>query len=101
MREKGGNKTKTQEKAYRKDFFKFAKKACNGSLEKEDIVPTFNETQANNFYSGRYSQPVTIDPAKLFWFPQVEAPSITYHTGHKWYDLFHDTGHAPLEADLR
>ena len=65
---------------YRKDFFKFAKKACNGTLDSMDVAPTFTKQQADDFYSSRYSTSIEIDQANLSWFPSVEEPQVPYDT---------------------
>ena len=57
-----------QENAYRKNFFKFAKDACNDTLGKERVKPGFTREQANAYYSAKYGNPVDIDLAKLDWF---------------------------------
>ena len=65
---------------YRKDFFKFAKKACNGTLDSMDVAPTFTKQQADDFYSSRYSTLIEIDRANLSWFPSVEEAQVPYDT---------------------
>ena len=46
----GKNTIKQQEKAYRKDFFKFAKEACNGTLFEERVEPQFCVDEASAFF---------------------------------------------------
>ena len=45
------NKVKWEEKLYHKNFYKYSKRAVNGSLDKEEIVPTFDSSTANAYYS--------------------------------------------------
>ena len=33
---------------------------------------------ADQYYPGKYSSPVIIDPVHLFWFPKVEKPSVEF-----------------------
>ena len=68
------------EKQYKSNFFRFAKKACNGTLDAEEICPTFTHQHANRYYKAKYSSPVAIDPKQLFWFPKVNPPTIDYDT---------------------
>ena len=67
-----------QETAYRKDFFKFAKAAANGTLDKDEAAPNFSKEDADDFYKGRYSQPVDIDISQLDWFSEVTPPTVPY-----------------------
>ena len=67
-----------QESSYRKEFFKFAKAACNGTLDKEEAGPTFSKEEADAHYKGTYSKAVHIDSAKLDWFPVVEPPTVPF-----------------------
>ena len=69
-----------QESSYRKNFFKFAKAACNGTLDKEEAGPTFSKEDADAHYKGTYSKAVNIDSAKLDWFPEVEPPTVPYNS---------------------
>ena len=65
------------EKLYKTQFFKFAKSACNGTLDSEPPGPEFSKAQADQFFSERYSKEVPIDLTKLSWFSeasQVEVP---------------------------
>ena len=63
-----------QEKAYKKNFDKFAKEVTNGTYGKPTVAPTFSHDHANMFYKERYSTAVTVDPSKLSWFPEVTVP---------------------------
>ena len=67
------NETKKQEKEFRKDFWKFSKNAAHGTLGTKPVSPTFDKTIADQYYPGKYSSPVIIDPVHLFWFPKVES----------------------------
>ena len=69
-----------QESSYRKNFFKFAKAACNGTLDKEEAGPTFSKEDADVHYKGTYSKTVHINSAKLDWFPEVEPPTVPYNS---------------------
>ena len=68
-----------QEKEYKKDFFKFAKKACNGTLDSEPVKPDFTKEEAFEFYRFRYADPGEIDISKLDWFVKVPAPTHSYN----------------------
>ena len=75
---KSKSDARKQETAYRKDFFKFAKAAANGGLDKDEESPTFSKDEADDFYKGRYSQPVNIDISQLDWFAEVAPPTVPY-----------------------
>ena len=68
------------EKTYRKNFFKFAKKATKGTLDEEDITPEFTKAEADMFFSQRYSIPIDIDTDKLDWFTEVSPRTVAYDT---------------------
>ena len=42
------------EKLYKQNFWDFATKACDGTLESQPISPDFSRAEANRFYSERY-----------------------------------------------
>ena len=67
-----------QEKAYRKNFFSFAKDACNGTLDTERVKPKFSNKEAFDFYQDRYANPGDIDFTKLDWFVSVPEPTQSY-----------------------
>jgi hypothetical protein len=71
--------TNDQEKAYRKNFHKFAKDITNDTFGQPSVTPTYSRDIANNFYMNKYSSPVVIDPTKLNWFPEVTQPSSQYN----------------------
>ena len=73
------NKVKWEEKLYHKNFYKYSKRAVNGSLYKEEIVPTFDSSTANAYYSKKYGMTNPIDKEKLAWFPTIEAPKVAYN----------------------
>ena len=73
---------KRHEKQFKNNLFKFAKKACNGNLDDNETLPSFSLLQANRYYKSKYSSPVVIDPAKLFWFPKVDEPTVDYDTSN-------------------
>ena len=66
------------EKLFRTKFYKFAKAACNGTLDQDPVGPTFSKETADIFFPGRYSTAVPIDPAKLSWFPPAPPPTSAY-----------------------
>ena len=59
------------EKRYRGNFYDFSKNACNGTLLKTPLRPTFSENDANYYFEGKYSVPNIIDPNALNWFPYI------------------------------
>jgi len=67
-----------QEKAYRKNFFKFAKDACNGTLGEEKVQPTFSREEANIYFKTKYGTRVDIDTTKLDWFVPTQPPTVPY-----------------------
>ena len=65
-REKAQKSMKVKhEKLYKTKFFKFAKAACNGSLDQEAPGPEFSKVQADTFFSTRYSRAAPIDLTQL------------------------------------
>ena len=78
---KDTNKCKTKskhEKLYKNKFFKFAKSACNGTLDSDLPAPEFSKAEADKFFSERYSKEVPIDLTKLDWFPEASPPEAPY-----------------------
>ena len=73
------NQARKEENLYRKDFFKFAKAASNGTLEQDQVAPTYSKSVADEYYKNKYSKPVKIDPEKLSWFLPVQEPRIPYN----------------------
>ena len=73
------NKIKEQEKAYSKDFHKFAKQVTSGTYGKPPVVPTYSREEANIHYTEKYATEVTIDFSKLDWFPEVSPPNTPYN----------------------
>ena len=71
-------KRRKHEKLFRTKFYKFAKAACNGTLDQDPVGPTFSKETADIFFPGRYSTAVPIDPAKLSWFPPAPPPTSAY-----------------------
>ena len=51
------SRTKSHEKLYKKNFFKFAKSACNGTIDNATIAPTFTKDQADKYYPKTYGTP--------------------------------------------
>lgn len=73
------NEIKQQEKAFKKNFHKFAKETTNGTYGQPSVSASYSRELANAYYPQKYSTPVTIDPALLSWFPSVSQPSIPYN----------------------
>ena len=46
----GANLIRSQEKAYRRNFFKFAREACNGTLGEEKVQPGFSKEDADTYF---------------------------------------------------
>ena len=67
-----------QEKAYKRNFYKFAKEITNGTYDKPPVVPTFSKEEANEHYTTKYSKESYIDLTQLSWFPKVAAPVKSY-----------------------
>ena len=68
-----------QEKAYRKNFFKFAKNSCNGTLDQEKVQPRFTKEQADPYFQAKYGQPADVDLKNLaglflFLLPPTRTP---------------------------
>ena len=78
-RKEGANEIRAQEKEYRRNFFKFAKSACNGTVGEPKVEPGFPKEVADNFFPGKYSQKVSIDTNKLSWFVPVDPPSSPFN----------------------
>ena len=72
------NEIRKQENSYRKNFSKFAKEACSGTLGKEKVQPSFNKEDANRYYQAKYGQAAQIDVSKLNWFVPVSPPTHSY-----------------------
>ena len=71
---------KQQEKAYRKDFFKFAKEACNGTLFEKRVEPEFNVEEASTFFNRRYGAAAMLDMTKLDWMIDPPPPTVPYNS---------------------
>ena len=65
-------KNATEESVYRKDFWSFSKRVCDGKLDHPDTKPNFTKEAADAFFSNRYSFHAKIDVTHLNWFPFVE-----------------------------
>ena len=65
---------------YRKNFFKFAKDSCNGTLFAPKVTPTFSKEEADTYFKAKYSTPVRIDTSKLDWMLPTLPPSVSYDT---------------------
>ena len=74
----GEGEVRRQEKAYRRNFFKFAKEACNGTLGEEKVQPTFSREEANTYFQTKYGTRVDIDTTKLDWFVPTQPPRVPY-----------------------
>ena len=68
-----------QEKAYSKDFFKFAKETTNGTYGKPRISPSYSNSTANTYYKEKYTSQTHIDTTNLNWFPEVNPPTKDYN----------------------
>ena len=75
----GAGEIRRQENAYRKNFYKFSKEACNGTLGKEKEQPEFSQETANEYFKAKYSRPAEIDTRKLDWFVPVLPPTQPYN----------------------
>ena len=73
------SETKKHEKAYKKNFFKYAKEITHGTFGQPSSSPTYTKAEADLFYSQKYTSPVHIDKSKLSWFPSVQPPANTYN----------------------
>ena len=71
--------TISQEKAYRKDFWKTAKDITNDTFGDPSPGPTFTKDTANSHYKNKYEKEVPINFDDLSWFPKVEAPKVNYN----------------------
>ena len=60
-----------EEKFFRKDFYRFAKEASEGTLFEQKIQPAFEKEVADEYFSGKYGVPKVLDESKLEW---MEAP---------------------------
>ena len=57
-REKSESKEiKEQEKAYTKNFFKFAKETTNGTYGRPTVSPSYTRDTANTYYREKYTTP--------------------------------------------
>ena len=70
----------SQDKLYRKDFWKTAKDITNGTFGNPEPAPSFDKDTADQHYKTQYETPSNIDTEKLNWFPKVEKPSTQYNT---------------------
>ena len=68
-----------EDKAFRKDFWKTAKKVSNGTFGEPPSKPTFDKATANQFYKEKYEKPTNINIEDLDWFPPVEPPTREYN----------------------
>ena len=74
----GASEIRSQEKAYKRNFFKFCKEACEGTLGKEKVQPSFTKEEADRYFPAKYSNKVDIDTSKLNWFVPVDPPTTPY-----------------------
>ena len=65
-----------QEKTYFKNFWKYAGKCSNGTLDQKPEQPTFSKDVADVYYPGKYSSPSPLDLTKLNWFPYLPVDTI-------------------------
>ena len=73
------SEVRKHEKAYKKNFHKYAKEITNGTFGQPSASPTYTKAEADLFYSAKYTSPVHIDKSKLSWFPSAQAPAKTYN----------------------
>ena len=73
------SEVKRHEKAFKKNFHKYAKEITNNTFGQPNVSPTFTKEEANLFYRERYSTPKEINLTNLSWFPTVTSPSIPYN----------------------
>lgn len=79
--EKRANRAKSasyQENFYRTSFWSFCRKCCSGFFSTDKTKPsspTFSQSDADSFYSSRYSNAPPLDLSKLSWMPTT--PNIT------------------------
>ena len=58
QREKEGrNRVRREEKFYRKNFFRFAKEACEGTLFEKKVQPDFQKEEADAYFSEKNGNP--------------------------------------------
>ena len=69
---------KKQEKAYKRNFFKFAKEACDGTVGEERVQPLFNKEVADVYFKNKYGTAVDIDLDKLKWMMPTQPPTVPY-----------------------
>ena len=74
----GAGEVRKQEKAYKKNFFKFSKEACNGTLGEEKVQPSFTREEANTYYQVKYGSRVDVDTSKLDWYLPTQPPTIRF-----------------------
>ena len=71
--------TKKQETMYKKNFWQFAKRCSNGTLDKTPLKPTFSVETANAFYQGTYAVCNPVIVPNLHWFPHLPVDEATFN----------------------
>jgi len=66
--------SKHQESLFQDNFWNFSKSVCNGTFGKEQTVPNFDQSIANQYYPGKYSVPQPLNNQALHWYPEITAP---------------------------
>ena len=74
----GRDRVRREEKFYRKDFYRFAKEACGGTLFEQKIQPAFGKEVADEYFNGKYGAPKVLDESKLDWMEAPPPPTTPY-----------------------
>ena len=59
------------EKQFRDNFYEFAKRVCNGTVNASQPRPTFSLDEANSYFRSKYECGCNIDQTQLNWFPHI------------------------------
>ena len=51
----------------KKNFYRFAREACEGTLFEQKIQPAFGNEEADEYSSEKYGSPKVLDESKLKW----------------------------------
>ena len=73
------SEVRKHEKAFKKNFNKYAKEITNNTFGQPTISPSYSKEEANLFYRERYSTPKEINLTNLSWFPEVPLPNVPYN----------------------
>ena len=72
-------RTNSELKCYKKNFWKTAKTVTNGTFGAEESAPTFDKNTADKWYRERYENSSDINLEELSWFPEINKPSVQYN----------------------